>query len=109
MPVQRKGQTIDQARGYFATRDVTVDDGVVLLNGRVLYQRLVLDQGYWPEGLLTAPSDEALKNDIVFMKEMGFNGSRKHMKVEDPRFLFWADTLGYLVWGEMPAAFEFSD
>jgi beta-galactosidase/beta-glucuronidase len=109
LTVQRNGEPVDRVRSYFGIRNITIAQGVILLNGHGLYQRLVLDQGYWPEGLLTAPSDDALKNDILWMKEMGFNGCRKHMKVEDPRFLYWADTLGYLVWGEMPAAFDFSD
>lgn len=82
---------------------------MVYLNNKPYYQKLVLDQGYWPEGLLTAPSDEDLKKDIELAKEMGFNGCRKHQKVEDPRFLYWADRLGYLVWGECAASPSFSE
>lgn len=73
------------------------------------YQRLVLDQGYWPDSLMTAPSDEDLRRDIELAKEMGFNGCRKHQKAEDPRFLYWADRLGYLVWGEIGSCAAFSE
>ena len=89
-------------------RKVEVKDSKVFLNDRHLYQRLVLDQGYFPEGILTAPTDEALRRDVELAKEMGFNGARKHQKVEDPRWLFWADTLGFLVWGEMANAYQYS-
>jgi len=69
---------------------------------------MVLDQGYWPEGGLTAPDDAALKKDVELAKAMGFNGVRKHQKIEDPRFLYWADTLGLAVWAEMPSAYRFT-
>ena len=95
----------DQIKSYFGMRKIHVENGKFLLNNRPFYQKLVLDQGYWPDGLLTAPTDDDLKNDIVAAKEMGFNGCRKHQKVEDPRFLYWADKLGFLVWGEC-AAFQ---
>ncbi|EUJ26470.1 glycoside hydrolase family 2 protein [Listeria cornellensis] len=94
----------DEVLSYFGMRKVHTEAGMVYLNNRPYYQKLVLDQGYWRDGLLTAPSDEALRYDIELAKEMGFNGCRKHQKVEDPRFLYWADTLGYLVWGECAAA-----
>ncbi|KGL42108.1 glycoside hydrolase family 2 [Listeriaceae bacterium FSL A5-0209] len=94
----------DEVSSYFGMRKVHTEAGMVYLNNRPYYQKLVLDQGYWRDGLLTAPSDEALRYDIELAKEMGFNGCRKHQKVEDPRFLYWADTLGYLVWGECAAA-----
>ena len=99
----------DEIISYFGMRKVHTQNGMVYLNNRPYYQKLVLDQGYWPEGLLTAPTDEALKKDIVLAKEMGFNGARKHQKVEDPRFLYWADQLGFIVWGECPASPSFSD
>ncbi|EPS33697.1 putative beta-galactosidase [Penicillium oxalicum 114-2] len=82
-------------------------DGTFRLNGRPLFQALTLDQGYWPETGMTPPSSEALRADIEMAKKLGFNGCRKHQKVEDPRFLYWADRLGYLVWGEMANAYEF--
>ncbi|TMF94077.1 MAG: glycoside hydrolase family 2, partial [Chloroflexi bacterium] len=78
------------------------------LNGEPFIQRLVLDQGYFPGGLLTAASDEDLRRDIDLAKAMGFNGARKHQKAEDPRWLYWADVLGFLVWSEMPSFYEFT-
>lgn len=94
----------DQVSSYFGLRKVHQENGMVYLNNRPYYQKLVLDQGYWPEGLLTAPSDESFKEDIRLAKDMGFNGCRKHQKVEDPRFLYWADVLGFIVWGESAAS-----
>ncbi|WP_461214533.1 glycoside hydrolase family 2 protein [Lacticaseibacillus sp. GG6-2] len=91
----------DEVQSYFGLRKVSTEDGMIMLNNKPYYQRLVLDQGYWPEGLLTAPSDDAFKRDIALAKQMGFNGCRKHQKIEDPRFLYWADHLGYLVWEEI--------
>jgi beta-galactosidase/beta-glucuronidase len=102
------GEVLDSVESYFGMRKIEVKDGKVLLNDRPLYQRLVLDQGYFPEGILTAPTDEDLRRDVELAKEMGFNGARKHQKVEDPRWLFWADTLGFLVWGEMANAYQYS-
>ena len=100
---------VDEVKSYFGLRKIHTEKGMVYLNNRPYYQKLVLDQGYWPGGLMTAPTDEAFKLDIELAKEMGFNGARKHQKVEDPRFLYWADTLGFLVWGECAAAPSFSD
>ena len=107
--VRRGGQTQDVVRSYFGMRKVEAVDGTVLLNNRPYYQKLVLDQGYWPGGLWTAPDDEAFRADIEAAKRRGFNGCRKHQKVEDPRFLYWADTLGFLVWGECAAAPAFGE
>jgi beta-galactosidase/beta-glucuronidase len=101
-------EVLDRVDSYFGMRKIEAKDGKVLLNDRPLYQRLVLDQGYFPQGILTAPSDEDLRRDVDLAKEMGFNGARKHQKVEDPRWLFWADTLGFLVWGEMANAYQYS-
>ena len=100
------GEVLDRVDSYFGMRKLEVKDGKVFLNDRLLYQRLVLDQGYFPDGLLTAPTDEDLRRDVELTREMGFNGARKHQKVEDPRWLFWADTLGLLVWGEMANAYQ---
>jgi hypothetical protein len=83
-------------------------DSTFRLNNRPYFQALFLDQGYWPETFMTPPSSDALKYDIELSKKMGFNGCRKHQKVEDPRFLYWADRLGFLVWGEMANAYAFS-
>jgi beta-galactosidase/beta-glucuronidase len=106
--LDQDGQILDRVHSYFGMRKIEVKDGRVFLNDRPLYQRLVLDQGYFPEGILTAPTDEDLRRDIELAKEMGFDGARKHQKVEDPRWLFWADTLGFLVWGEMANAYQYS-
>ncbi|MDF9843863.1 MULTISPECIES: sugar-binding domain-containing protein [unclassified Paenibacillus] len=105
----RGGETIDEVAAYFGMRKVSVEDGRLCLNNRPYYQRLVLDQGYFPDGILTAPSDEALKRDVELAKEMGFNGVRKHQKTEDPRFLYWCDKLGLLVWSEAANAYEYSE
>jgi beta-galactosidase/beta-glucuronidase len=91
----------DHVSSYFGLRSIQAKDGRFLLNGEPYVQRLVLDQGYFPGGLLTAASDHDLRRDIELAKAMGFNGARKHQKIEDPRWLYWADTLGFLVWGEM--------
>jgi len=101
------GEVLDRVESYFGMRKIETRDGKVFLNDRLLYQRLVLDQGYFPEGILTAPTDDDLRRDIELAREMGFNGARKHQKVEDPRWLFWADTLGFLVWGEMANAYQY--
>ncbi|WHY74829.1 glycoside hydrolase family 2 protein [Fictibacillus enclensis] len=101
--------TLDTISSYFGMRKISIENGKILLNNKPYYQKLVLDQGYFPTGLLTAPSDDDLKNDILLAKEMGFNGARKHQKVEDPRFFYHADKLGFLVWGEMANAAEYSE
>ena len=101
--------TVDKVDAYFGLRKIHTENGKIYLNNRPYYQKLVLDQGYWPEGLLTAPTDDDLKKDIELAKEMGFNGARKHQKVEDPRYLYWADKLGFIVWGECAAPPCFSE
>ncbi|WP_044477957.1 glycoside hydrolase family 2 protein [Paenibacillus antibioticophila] len=100
---------VDRVLSYFGMRKVSIEKGKVLLNNVPIYQRLMLDQGYWTESHLTPPSEEALIADIDFMLEMGYNGVRKHMKIEDARFLYWCDVKGLLVWSEMAATFEFHD
>ncbi len=95
------GQITDTVNTYFGMRKITVENGIIYLNNHPCYQKLLLDQGYWKESLLTAPDDEDFKEDILRAKAMGFNGCRKHEKVEDPRFLYWADKLGFLVWEGM--------
>ncbi|HEY9906758.1 MAG TPA: glycoside hydrolase family 2 TIM barrel-domain containing protein [Thermosynechococcaceae cyanobacterium] len=104
----RDGKLLDSVRSYTAMRTVSIQRDRFMLNGHPYYLRLVLDQGYWPETLTTAPSDEALRRDVELVKAMGFNGVRKHQKIEDPRFLYWADVLGLLVWEEMPSAYRFT-
>ena len=102
------GTVTDRVESYFGLRTIEARDGKTWLNGEPYIQRLVLDQGYFKEGLLTAPSDEALRRDIELAKSFGFNGARKHQKTEDPRWLYWADKLGFLVWSEMPSFYEYS-
>jgi beta-galactosidase/beta-glucuronidase len=99
---------LDEVRSYFGMRKIDVQDGQIRLNNQPYYMRLVLDQGYHPDGLLTFPSDDALKQDAEMTKAMGFNGVRKHQKVEEPRYLYWADHLGLLVWGEMANCYVYS-
>ena len=98
----------DTVDTYFGMRKVSIENGRFLLNNREYYQKLVLDQGYWEPSLLTAPTDEDFIRDIELTKAMGFNGVRKHQKVEDPRYLYHADRLGLLVWGEFSAAYIYS-
>ncbi len=94
------GAVIDQASSYAGLRSVTLDGMAVKINGQAIFQRLVLDQGYYPDGIMTAPSDAALVADIELSMAAGFNGARLHQKVFEERFLYHADRLGYLVWGE---------
>jgi hypothetical protein len=103
-----RGELIDAVASYTALRSVAAQRDRFVLNGRPYQLRLVLDQGYWPGGGLTAPDDDALRRDVELAKAMGFNGVRKHQKVEDPRYLYWADHLGLLVWEEMPSAYRFT-
>jgi beta-galactosidase/beta-glucuronidase len=103
------GTVIDRVSSYFGIRSVGVRQGRMTLNQDATYLRLVLDQGYWPDSLLTPPSDEAIQYDIRMTKEMGFNGARKHQKVEDPRFIYWADRMGFLVSSEMANAYTYDE
>jgi hypothetical protein len=95
-----EGRTIDRVKSYSGLRGLSIQGKQIKLNGKTLFQRLVLDQGYYRDGVMTAPSDEALRHDIELSIEAGFNGARLHQKVFEERFLFHADRLGYLVWGE---------
>jgi len=104
----RGGMVLDEFSSYTALRSVHITRDRFMLNGRPYLLRMVLDQGYWPESLMAAPSDEALRRDVELAKAMGFNGVRKHQKIEDPRYLYWADRLGLLVWEEMPSAYRFT-
>ena len=99
---------IDEVQSYAGLRSVGVEGGRFLLNGRPYYLRMALEQGYWPETHLAAPSVEALRKEVELTKQLGFNGVRIHQKVEDPRYLYWCDRLGLLVWGEMANAYVFS-
>ena len=99
---------LDEVTSYAGMRTVEIRNGRVLLNGKPTYLKMILDQGYWPQSYLAAPSDEALQTDVGYVKLFGFNGVRKHQKIEDPRWLYWCDRLGLLVWEEMPNAREWS-
>ncbi|MEV1174880.1 sugar-binding domain-containing protein [Nonomuraea sp. NPDC049784] len=94
------GAVADAVDSYAGLRSIAIDGKRVLINGRPVFQRLVLDQGYYPDGLMTAPTDAALLRDIELSVAAGFNGARLHQKVFEERFLYHADRLGYLVWGE---------
>lgn len=105
---KRDGKTIDAVSTYFALRKIEVgpdEKGVprLLLNGEPLFHIGTLDQGFWPDGIYTAPTDEALRYDIEVTKRLGFNAIRKHVKVEPQRWYYWCDALGVLVWQDMPS------
>ena len=107
----RDGQRVDSANGYFGMRDVRLGKDAaggkrILLNGEPEFQSGVLDQGFWPDGLYTAPTDAALRSDIETLKALGFNMLRKHVKVEPRRFYYWCDVLGIWVWQDMPSGFN---
>lgn len=99
---------IDEVQSYAGLRTVGIGNGFFLLNSTPTYLRLVLGQNYWPDTNLTPPSPDAFREEVMLIKALGFNGVRIHQKVEDPRFLYWCDKLGVLVWGEMANAQTFS-
>jgi beta-galactosidase/beta-glucuronidase len=102
------GEIVDAVESYTALRQIGVQGEKFILNNRPYQLRMVLDQGYWPESGMTAPDEDAHHRDVELAKAMGFNGVRKHQKIEDPRYLYWADRLGLLVWAEMPSAYRFT-
>ena len=107
--LHKDGSVLDTVHTRFGMRKISVsDDGRVLLNNKPLYQRLILDQGYWKNSGLTPPDVDALKFDLTYMKEAGFNGARKHQKFEDPYYYYLADELGLLTWCEMPSSYNFN-
>ena len=101
LTLKNKGRAVDRIDSYFGLRTISFDGMKCLINGRPVFQRLILDQGFYPDGIYTAPTDDELKADIERSIAMGFNGARLHQKVFEPRFLYWADHLGYICWGEM--------
>ena len=107
--LKEDNQVVDQVNSYFGMRKISIKDGQVLLNNQPIYQKLLLDQGYWEDTMLTPPSDEAMLEDIDKTMAMGFNGVRKHQKLEDERFLYLCDKKGLLVWSEMASAYDFAD
>ncbi|WII71496.1 glycoside hydrolase family 2 TIM barrel-domain containing protein [Bdellovibrio sp. 22V] len=104
----KENELLDEVKSYTALRSVGFNRDRFLLNGRPYYLRLVLDQGYWPDTFLTPPNSAALRKDVELVKAAGFNGVRKHQKIEDPNFYYWADVLGLVVWAEMPSAYRFT-
>lgn len=113
--ISRNGKIIDSVDGYTAMRSIEAKHDSspnkykrMALNGENLFQFGPLDQGWWPDGLYTAPTDEALKFDVVKLKEMGFNMIRKHIKVEPARWYYWCDVLGMMVWQDMPSIGDYA-
>lgn len=98
--IDSEGKVVDEVSSYVGMRKVHLEGNRIYLNNSPRYQRLVLDQGYYPDSQWTAPSDEALRHDIELSMKAGFNGARLHQKVFEERFHYWADRLGYLTWGE---------
>lgn len=106
--LRSEGAVEDRLFTYFAFRSITIRDNRVFLNDRPLYHRFILDQGYWPDSLMTPPDEESIIRDIEIAQSIGMNGCRKHLKIEDPRFLYWADVKGYLVWAEAPSFYRYT-
>lgn len=102
------GAPLDTVSSYLGLRSTSVDRRCFLLNDKPRFVRSVLSQGYWPDTHLAAPSAHALRQEVELIKELGFNAARVHQKFEDPRFLFWADRLGLMIWAEAPAVFCFT-
>lgn len=103
----RDGELLDEVDSYFGLRTISIEGDKLLLNGEPLYLRMILDQGYWKHTGLTPPDEEALRRDIELTFRYGYNGARKHQKIEDERYLYWCDVKGLLVWSEMAATYEF--
>jgi beta-galactosidase/beta-glucuronidase len=109
LKVWNQGKCLDQVHSYFGMRKVSLEGNRFLLNNIPYYQKLILDQGYYNKGWITAENEAALKKDIEIIKKMGFNGVRKHQKIEEPLFLYWCDRMGLMVWEEMPSFYEYCD
>ena len=104
-----KDEVIDNVNSYFGIREISIKGNKIYLNEEELYLKLILDQGYWKESHLTPPNEESLIEDIESVLAFGYNGIRKHQKVEDERFLYWCDVKGVLVWSEMANCYNFDD
>ncbi len=102
-------KVIDTVNSYFGIREISIKGGKIYLNEEQLYFKLILDQGYWKESHLTPPNEESLIKDIESVLAFGYNGIRKHQKIEDERFLYWCDVKGVLVWSEMANCYDFDD
>ncbi len=108
LELRSKEEMQDIVYTYYGMRTIQRHGDKVLLNNLPYYQKLILNQGYYPGGYITAQSDEDYRRDIRLIKEMGFNGVRMHQKIEDPRFLYWCDVMGLIVWEEMPSLYDFN-
>ena len=106
--IDAAGKVVDHVTSYTAMRSLSIEGEQFVMNGDVCHLRLALNQGYWQRSGMTAPDDAAFKRDVELAKRAGFNGVRMHQKIENPRFLYWADRLGLLVWEEMPSVYSFS-
>lgn len=104
-----EGAVVDQVRTYVGMRKFSAKDGKVYLNNRPIYLRMVLDQGYWPEGIYTPKDVDEIKYDVEMTKKFGFNGARKHQKIEDPYYYYFCDKLGLITWCEMAACYEYDE
>lgn len=102
------GTVMDEVHSYLGFRHLAARDGRLFLNGQPYFLKMVLDQGYFPDGILTAPTADDLRRDVELTKALGFNGARKHQKLEDPQWLYWCDHLGLMAWGEAANAWEFT-
>jgi len=107
--IDGSGAVVDRVESYFGLRRIEARDGRFIINGIPIFLRLVLAQNYWPNSLLAAPDADALKREVELAQQLGFNGIRIHQKIEDPRFLYWCDRLGMLVWSEAANAYVYSD
>lgn len=101
-------RTVDTLESYFGLRSAGIGHGRFLLNDKPMFVRSVLEQGFWPKSHLAAPSADALKKEVELIRDLGFNAVRIHQKIEDPRFLYWCDKLGLMVWGEIANAYEYN-
>ncbi len=106
--LQDGGRVVDEVESYLGFRHLEARGGQLFFNGQPYFLKMVLDQGYFPDGVLTAPSAEDLRRDVELTKALGFNGARKHQKLEDPQWLYWCDRLGLMAWGEAANAWAFT-
>lgn len=105
----RNNVLIDEVSSYFGIRKISIEGNKIFLNNQELYLRMILDQGYWKESHLTPPREDSLLKDLEIVKKFGYNGIRKHQKIEDERFLYYCDKLGMLVWSEMANCYDFNN
>ena len=108
LTLREDGKVVDEVKTYMAFRSVGIANGRLTLNGKPYFYRGVLDQGFWPDGIYTPPTDAAIRNDVEMTKKMGFNMARKHVKVDDPRWYYWCDKIGLAVWQDMPSSHNLS-